>query len=121
MTGGRDDPAAAFGALRAEVAGLRRQVAALETRAVDYTPTPADIAERVEAVEGRPWMKLGEDDLTRTLLRAGSAAMAEARAPPEQAAAEVRSTGATLRRWLGEGLRGQWALVGGMILGGSCS
>lgn len=107
MTSGRDgrrsgDPAAAFEALRAEVAALRRQVTAVESRTVDYTPTLRDIAGRLEAIGERPWMKLDEEGLAVGLSRA---------------TVELRAHGATMRRWLDERWRVPFALIAGLALG----
>ena len=52
------DPAAAFDALRAEVAQLRTALEGLTTTAPDYSPTLADIAESLEAMEEHPALRL---------------------------------------------------------------
>ena len=52
------DPAAAFDALRAEVAQLRAALEGLPTTAPDYSPTLADIAESLEVMEEHPALRL---------------------------------------------------------------
>jgi hypothetical protein len=70
------DPAAAFDALRAEVAQLRTALEGLPTTAPDYSPTLADIAESLEAMEEHPALRL----------------------TPESFAAQVREASESVRR-----------------------
>ena len=58
------DPAAAFDALRAEVAQLRTALEDLPTTAPDYSPTLADIAESLEAMEEHPALRLTPETFT---------------------------------------------------------
>lgn len=58
------DPAAAFDALRAEVAQLRAALEGLPTTAPDYSPTLADIAESLEAMEEHPALQLTPQSFT---------------------------------------------------------
>lgn len=58
------DPAAAFDALRAEVAQLRAALEGLPTTAPDYSPTLADIAESLEAMEEHPALRLTPESFT---------------------------------------------------------
>ena len=68
------DPAAAFDALRAEVAQLRTALEGLPTTAPDYSPTLADIAESLEAMEEHPALQLTPQSFTAQVREASESA-----------------------------------------------
>ena len=68
------DPAAAFEALRAEVAQLRAALEGLPTTAPDYSPTLADIAESLAVIEARPTLRLTPQDLASQVRQAAEPA-----------------------------------------------
>ena len=73
------DPAAAFEALRAEVAQLRAALEGLPTTAPDYSPTLADIAESLAVIEARPALRPTPEDLTFQVRQAAEAAQQQGR------------------------------------------
>jgi hypothetical protein len=68
------DPAAAFDALRAEVAQLRAALEGLTSTAPDYSPTLADIAESLEAMEEHPALRLTPESFAAQVREASEGA-----------------------------------------------
>jgi hypothetical protein len=67
-------PAAAFEALRAEVAQLRAALEGLLTTAPDYSPTLADIAQSLAVIAAHPALRLTPEDLAFQVRQASEAA-----------------------------------------------
>jgi hypothetical protein len=93
-----DDPAAAFEALRAEVAQV---LAALEGRpimATDYSPTLAAIAQSLAAMEAHPALRLTPEALASQVRQASEAAQQQGRRELANAVQRVDAAGADLER-----------------------
>ena len=92
------DPAAAFYALRAEVAQLRAVLEGLTTTAPDYSPTLADIAESLEAMEEHPALRLTPESFAAQVRQALEGAQQQARRELANAVQRVGAAGADLER-----------------------
>jgi hypothetical protein len=92
------DPAAAFEALRAEVARLRTVLEGLPTTAPDYSPTLAAIAQSLAAVEAHPALRLTPQDLASQVRQASEAAQQQGRRELANAVQRVDAAGADLER-----------------------
>jgi len=92
------DPAAAFEALRAEVAQLRAALEGLTTTAPDYSPTLADIAESLEAMEEHPALRLTPESFAAQVRQASEAAQQQGRRELANAVQRVDAAGADLER-----------------------
>ena len=92
------DPAAAFDALRAEVAQLRAALEGLPTTAPDYSPTLADIAESLEAMEEHPALRLTPEAFAYQVRQALEAAQQQGRRELANAVQRVDTAGAELER-----------------------
>lgn len=97
-----DDPAAAFEALRAEVAALRASVErAGERAAPDYAPTLGQIAETLAKIEAHPALRSTPDEFAYLIRQAGEAAQQQARRELNSAVQQVRATADELQHLLG--------------------
>ncbi|MDO8322143.1 MAG: DUF6118 family protein [Phenylobacterium sp.] len=92
------DPAAAFDALRAEVAQLRAALEGLTSTAPDYSPTLADIAESLEAMEEHPALRLTPESFASQVRQASEAAQQQGRREMSNAIQRVDAAGAELER-----------------------
>lgn len=92
------DPAAAFEALRAEVAQLRTALEGLPTTAPDYSPTLAAIAQSLAAMEAHPALRLTPQDLAAQVRQASEAAQQQGRRELANAVQRVDAAGADLER-----------------------
>lgn len=93
-----DDPAAAFEALRAEVAQVRAVLEGLPTTAPDYAPTLAAIAQSLAAMEAHPALRLTRQDLASQVRQASEAAQQHGRRELANAVQRVDAAGADLER-----------------------
>ena len=93
-----DDPAAAFEALRTEVAQLRAALDHLPTTAPDYAPTLAAIARSLAAMEAHPALRLTPQDLASQVRQASEAAQQQGRRELADAVQRVDAAGARLER-----------------------
>ena len=93
-----DDPAAAFEALRAEVAQVRAALEGLPTTAPDYSPTLADIAQSLAAMEAHPALRLTPQDLASQVRQVSEAAQQQGRRELAKAAQRLGAAGADLER-----------------------
>jgi hypothetical protein len=92
------DPAAAFEALRAEVAQVRTALEGLPTTAPDYSPTLAVIAQSLAAMEAHPALRLTPDALASQVRQASEAAQQQGRRELANAVQRVDAAGAGLER-----------------------
>ena len=92
------DPAAAFDALRAEVAQLSAMLEGLPTTVPDYSPTLADIAESLEAMEEHPALRLTPESFASQVRQASEAAQQQGRREMSNAIQRVDAAGAELER-----------------------
>ena len=92
------DPAAAFEALRVEVAHLRTALEALPTTAPDYAPTLAAIAQSLATMEAHPALRLTPHDLASQLRQASEAAQQQGRRELANAVQRVDAAGTDLER-----------------------
>jgi hypothetical protein len=93
-----DDPAAAFEALRAEVAQVRAALEGRPTTATDYSPTLAAIAQSLAAMEAHPALRLTPDALASQVRQASEAAQQQGRRELANAVQRVDAAGADLER-----------------------
>src|ERR1019366_736484 len=93
-----DDPAAAFEALRAEVAQVRAALEGLPTTAPDYSPTLAAIAQSLAAMEAHPALRLTPDALASQVRQASEAAQQQGRRELANAVQRVDAAGVELER-----------------------
>jgi hypothetical protein len=93
-----DDPAAAFEALRAEVAQVRAALEGRPTTATDYSPTLAAIAQSLAAMEAHPALRLTPDALASQVRQASEAAQQQGRRELASAVQRVDAAGADLER-----------------------
>jgi hypothetical protein len=93
-----DDPAAAFEALRAEVAQVRTALEGRPTTATDYSPTLAAIAQSLAAMEAHPALRLTPDALASQVRQASEAAQQQGRRELANAVQRVDAAGAGLER-----------------------
>jgi hypothetical protein len=93
-----DDPAAAFEALRAEVAQVRAALEGLPTTAPDYSPTLAAIAQSLVAMEVHPALRLTPQDFASQVRHASEAAQQQGRRELANAVQRVDAAGADLER-----------------------
>ena len=97
-----DDPAAAFEALRAEVAALRASVERRGDRAApDYAPTLGQIADTLAKIEGHPALQSTPDGFASLIRQAGEAAQQQAGRTLNSAAQQVRGAADELQHLLG--------------------
>ena len=99
-----DDPAAAFEALRAEVAQVRAALGGLATAAPDYSPTLAAIAKSLAAIEAHPALRSTPEAFVHQVRQASEALQQQGRRELASAAQRVDAAGAALER-LAEGQR----------------
>ena len=95
-----DDPAAAFEALRAEVAALRTSLGADgDGRAApDYAPTLGKMAATLAKIEAHPALRLTPDALASQVRQASEAAQQQGRRELANAVQRVDAAGADLER-----------------------
>jgi hypothetical protein len=93
-----DDPAAAFEALRAEVAQVRAVLEGRPTTVPDYSPTLAAIAQSLAAMEAHPALRLTPDALASQVCQASEAAQQQGRRELANAVQRVDAAGADLER-----------------------
>lgn len=130
----REDPAAAFSALRGEVSLLRRAVEGLTAErqnAPDYTPTLTELAGRLARAEGylgkvaeSPAMRLTPDNLAASVAKASEIARAGDRDNLAMAEVALRTSIASInavveQAWTADRQLKQlcWAGGGGVVLG----
>lgn len=92
------DPAAAFEALRAEVAQVRGALEGLPATAPDYSPTLAAIARSLAAIEAHPALRLTPDALASQVRQASEVAQQQGRRELSNAVQRVDAAGAALER-----------------------
>ena len=93
-----DDPAAAFEALRAEVAQVRAALGGLATTGPDYSPTLAAIAKSLALIEAHPALRLTPDGLASQVRQSSEAAQQQGRRELANAVQRVDAAGADLER-----------------------
>ena len=93
-----DDPAAAFEALRAEVAQVRAVLEGRLTIAPDYSPTLAAIAQSLAAMEAHPALRLTPEALASQVRQASEAAQQQGRRELANAVQRVDAAGTDLER-----------------------
>lgn len=93
-----DDPAAAFEALRAEVAQVRIVLEGRPTTAPDYSPTLAAIAQSLAAMEAHPALRLTPETLASQVRQASESAQQQGRRELANAVQRVDAAGADLER-----------------------
>lgn len=74
------DPAAAFEALRREVAQLHRAIERLSSGPPDYSPTLSEMAKRLTAIEAQPALQSTSAEVAEQMRRAQDKAYGEAKA-----------------------------------------
>jgi hypothetical protein len=93
-----DDPAAAFEALRAEVAQVRAALGGLATTGPDYSPTLAAIAKSLALIEAHPALRLTPEAYAYQARQASEAAQQQGRRELANAVQRVDAAGADLER-----------------------
>jgi hypothetical protein len=93
-----DDPAAAFEALRAEVAQVRAALEGRPTTATDYSPTLAAIAQSLAEIEAHPALQLTPEAFASQVRQASEAAQQQGRRELANAVQRVDAAGADLER-----------------------
>ena len=91
-----DDPAAAFEALRAEVAQVRASLDGLATTAPDYSPTLAAIAKSLAAIEAHPALRSTPEAFAHQVRQASEALQQQGRRELASAAQRVDAAGGDL-------------------------
>lgn len=93
-----DDPAAAFEALRAEVAQLRAALDGPASAGPDYSPTLAAIAKSLAAIEAHPALRSTPEAFAAQVRQASEALQQQGRRELASAAQRVDVAGAELER-----------------------
>lgn len=93
-----DDPAAAFEALRAEVAEVRAALDGLASAGPDYSPTLAAIAKSLAAIEAHPALRSTPEAFADQVRQASEALQQQGRRELASAAQRVDAAGAELER-----------------------
>lgn len=93
-----DDPAAAFEALRAEVARVRAALEGLPTTAPDYSPTLATIAQSLAAIEAHPALQSTPEAFAYQVRQALEAAQQQGGRELASAVQRVGAAGGELER-----------------------
>jgi hypothetical protein len=93
-----DDPAAAFEALRAEVAQVRAALGGLATTGPDYSPTLAAIAKSLALIEAHPALRLTPEAYASQVRQTSEAAQQQGRRELANAVQRVDAAGADLER-----------------------
>ena len=92
------DPAAAFDALRAEVAQVRAALGSLATTGPDYSPTLVAIAKSLALIEAHPALRLTPEAYAHQVRQASEAAQQQGRRELANAVQRVDAAGAVMER-----------------------
>lgn len=93
-----DDPAAAFEALRAEVAQVRAALERPASAGPDYSPTLAAIAKSLAAIEAHPALRSTPEAFSQQVRQASEALQQQGRRELASATQRVDAAGAELER-----------------------